>query len=139
MLGWFSEARTCASRWKRATRSGSCVNSVGQELQRHVATEPRVAGAVDLAHAAGAQQAGDLVGAEAGAWRKAARDWRGLYGERGAERPRRKIRVWPSPTTWRSCVRHCSARAFSDGPSAHSSVRRNSSPSISRRSIPVGR
>ncbi len=33
---------------------------LGQQLQRHLAPEPRVAGAVDLAHAATAEQGGDL-------------------------------------------------------------------------------
>jgi hypothetical protein len=38
-----------------------------QNLQRHVAIELRVAGAVDLAHAARANQRDDLVGAETSA------------------------------------------------------------------------
>ena len=32
MFGWLSEATTCASRWKRATRSGSLVNRSGRIL-----------------------------------------------------------------------------------------------------------
>ncbi len=39
----------------------------GQELERHVPAEPRVAGAIDLAHATRAQGDEDLVGAETGA------------------------------------------------------------------------
>ena len=37
---------------------------VREELQRHLAPQARVAGAVDLAHAALAEGAEDLVGAE---------------------------------------------------------------------------
>ena len=37
---------------------------VGEDLQRDVATELRVARAIDLAHAAGADRGDDLVGAE---------------------------------------------------------------------------
>ena len=39
----------------------------GQHLDRHLPPDARVARAVDLAHATGAERAGDLVGAEAGA------------------------------------------------------------------------
>ena len=56
MFGWFSEASTRASRSKRATRSGSSREGRGQDLDGDVAAEPRVARAVHLAHAAGAQQ-----------------------------------------------------------------------------------
>jgi len=38
----------------------------GQRLDRDVAPEARVAGAIDLAHAAGAERRDDLEGAEAG-------------------------------------------------------------------------
>ena len=38
---------------------------VGQDLDRDVAAEPRVARAIDLAHAAGAESDKDLVDAEA--------------------------------------------------------------------------
>ena len=40
---------------------------VGQDLDRDVAIQLRVARAIHLAHAAGADRRGDLVGAEAGA------------------------------------------------------------------------
>ena len=43
---------------------GECV---GQDLDRDDAIEPRVARLVDLAHAAGADEREDFVGAEAGA------------------------------------------------------------------------
>ena len=67
MFGWFSEARTCASRWNRARRSASAANDLGQDLDGDVAIEPRVAGAIDLAHAACPQGGEDLVRAEADA------------------------------------------------------------------------
>ena len=65
MFGWLSEASTCASRLKRASRSGSQREELGQDLQRDVAIELRVARAIDLAHAACAEGRDDLVGAEA--------------------------------------------------------------------------
>ena len=37
---------------------------LGQHLDRHLAAEPRVAGPVDLAHAARAERPDDLVGSE---------------------------------------------------------------------------
>ena len=37
----------------------------GERFNGHVAVQARVAGAVDLAHASGAERADDLVGAEA--------------------------------------------------------------------------
>ena len=40
---------------------------LGQDLDGDGAVEPRVGGLVDLAHAAGANRSGDLVGAEPGA------------------------------------------------------------------------
>ena len=44
----------------------SAENARGQYLDRNVTPEPRIARAVDLAHAAGADRRGDLVDAEAG-------------------------------------------------------------------------
>jgi hypothetical protein len=64
MFGWFSEASNCASRLKRARRSGSAANSSGRkDLQRDIAIEPRIARAI-LAHPARADEGDDLVGAE---------------------------------------------------------------------------
>ena len=40
---------------------------IGEDLDGDVALQPGVAGAVDLAHAAGADRAGDLVRTQAGA------------------------------------------------------------------------
>ena len=56
MFGWLSDASTCASRSKRARRSGSAANASGQDLERDVALQLRVARAIDLAHAAGAER-----------------------------------------------------------------------------------
>ena len=43
---------------------------VWQHLERNVATEPRIAGAIDHTHAAGTERTDDLVRAEAGAGRE---------------------------------------------------------------------
>ena len=51
MFGWLSAASSCASRWKRASRSGSRRNVARQHLDGDVASEGRVGGAIDLAHA----------------------------------------------------------------------------------------
>ena len=64
MFGWLSDARSCASRSKRASRSGSRGERSRQNLDRDVALELRVARAIDLAHAAGAEGGEDLVGPE---------------------------------------------------------------------------
>ena len=65
MFGWFSEANRRASRSKRARRSGSAVQ-IGQDLDRHVATEVRVVGAIHLAHAASAEGTRDSGTARTG-------------------------------------------------------------------------
>ena len=61
MLGWLSEASSFASRSKRASRSGSDGEGLGQQLDRDLAPELRVGGAVHLAHAARADRGGDPV------------------------------------------------------------------------------
>ena len=95
MFGWFSEASICASRWNRARRSGSLANDVGQDLDRDVAIQLRVARAIDLAHAAGADRHDDFVRAEASAgnWgmelqisEKCSFTSAGLHGNRNASR-----------------------------------------------------
>ena len=73
MFGWFRAAAARASCSKRPRRSGVVGEGLRQDLDRHVPSEPRVAGAVDLAHPAGADQAEDLVGAEP----CAGREWHG--------------------------------------------------------------
>ena len=67
MCGWLSAEIVRASRSKRARTSGFADQVLGQHLDRHVAAEPRVLGAVDLAHAARAERGDDFVGTEAGA------------------------------------------------------------------------
>ena len=64
MFGWWSWARSCASRSNLARRSSSSVKAGGQDLDRDVALELGVGRAVDLPHAAFAELVGDLVGAE---------------------------------------------------------------------------
>ena len=49
------------------TTVGALARRFGQHLDRDVAAQPRIAGAVDLSHAAGAEQADDLVRADSGA------------------------------------------------------------------------
>ena len=64
MFGWLSDASTSASRWKRASR---CMvrRELGREnLDGDVSFEPRVRGAIDLAHAAAAKRRDDLVDAQ---------------------------------------------------------------------------
>ena len=52
---------------KRASRSGSLRERVGQNLERDVALQSRVAGAIHLAHAARAERRNDFVRAESSA------------------------------------------------------------------------
>ena len=80
MCGWFSEARACASRSKRATRSGSRAEAPetirigredrGKNLDRDLAMQLGVAGAIDYAHTANAERADDLVRADVCAGRQ---------------------------------------------------------------------
>ncbi len=50
MLGWFSEARTLASRSKRARVGISC-KGLWEDLQGDLAAQLRVGGLSDLSHA----------------------------------------------------------------------------------------
>ena len=61
MLGWLSEASTCASRVKRAMRSGSAAKSSGRTLIATSRPSLRVGGAIDLAHAAFTELGGDAI------------------------------------------------------------------------------
>ena len=65
MCGWLSAASSCASRAKRAPPLRIGDEDVRQDLDRDVAIELRIAGAIDLAHSAGAERAEDLVRTEA--------------------------------------------------------------------------
>ena len=65
MFGWFSDASTSASRWKRASRSASAASDGGRILIAtwrfsFVSRRP-----IHLAHAAFADLRGDFVDAEA--------------------------------------------------------------------------
>ena len=64
MFGWFNEASTAlpagTARAARVAREG-----VGQDSDRDLPTELGVAGALDLAHAAGPKGGRDLVRAKA--------------------------------------------------------------------------
>ena len=62
-----SEASTCASRLNRASRSESEREQFGQDLDRDLAIQFRIARAIDFAHASGAQSGEDFVRAEASA------------------------------------------------------------------------
>ena len=61
MFGWLRLARICASRVNRARRSGSLREGVGEDLQGDLAVELGVGGLPDLAHAALAEEGGDVV------------------------------------------------------------------------------
>jgi hypothetical protein len=54
MFGWFSDASRRASRSKRSRRSVSASQGSGR-IQCDIASERRIVGAVDLAHAADAE------------------------------------------------------------------------------------
>ena len=57
MFGWLRAAAARASRSNAAEAIGIVGERGGQDLDRDVAAEPRVARAIDLAHAAGAEGA----------------------------------------------------------------------------------
>ena len=54
----------------RAGGRGSAANAAGSDLDGDVAPEPRIAGAIDLAHAAGAKGGHDRVRSEPSAGRQ---------------------------------------------------------------------
>ena len=61
-FGWFSDASRLRLRARSdARRSSSSAKWLGQHLDRHLALEARVPGAVDLAHSPGAEGTEDLV------------------------------------------------------------------------------
>ncbi len=61
MFGERSSDAARASFSSRARLSGSALQAGGQELQRHRTAEPDVLGAIDLAHAAGAEALADAI------------------------------------------------------------------------------
>ncbi len=66
MLGWDSAATARASRSKRSRRSGVGGEVRVEDFQGDLALQTGIAGAIDFAHAAGAEERSDFVGAEAG-------------------------------------------------------------------------
>ena len=65
MFGWFSDAKVFGLALKPREPLGVGGERLGQDLDRDVAIQLRVACAVDLAHAARAERGQDLVRAEA--------------------------------------------------------------------------
>ena len=65
MFGWFSEASSLRFALETARGGRDRARTLGQDLDRDVAIELRVARAIHLAHAAGAEGGEDLVRAEA--------------------------------------------------------------------------
>ena len=61
MPEWLSDARSCASRSEAGEAVGVLRELGGEHLEGHVPPELRVGGAVDLAHAAGADRGRDPV------------------------------------------------------------------------------
>ena len=54
-------ASVLASRSKRASRSGSCGKSVGEDFNSDLAPEVRIRSGIDLAHATHADLGGDFI------------------------------------------------------------------------------
>ena len=73
MCGWFSAEMVFASRWKRARWAASAASDVGQHLEGDDAIEPRVAGAIHLAHARRPRGGGRWRTARAGCPHRVAR------------------------------------------------------------------
>ena len=65
-VGMVEQARGAGLLLEAAQPVGVGREGAGQDLDRHVARQARVAGAVDLAHSARAQESGDLVGPDLG-------------------------------------------------------------------------
>ena len=70
MFGWFSEASTLASRSKRASPVGVGRERLGQDFERYVPVELRVAGLPHFTHPAFADLGGDGIRAEGGTGRE---------------------------------------------------------------------
>src|SRR5437764_7979219 len=75
---------------------------VGQHLDRHVALQPGVLGAIDDAHAALADHAGDAVGTEHRLWLEDHAEMIRDSAEPGAPHPSRRTvrRRRPARTAW---------------------------------------
>ena len=68
MFGWFSDARTSASRWIPGEAVWIRREEIRQDFQCDIAVELGVAGAVDLTHATFTDLGGVFIHAEASAW-----------------------------------------------------------------------
>ena len=73
MWGWLRLETALASR-ARLAQPGAGREMGGQDLDGHLAAEPAVPSAVDLAHAPGSQRSQDLVRAETGSGVEGHRD-----------------------------------------------------------------
>ncbi len=65
MFGWLSDAISCASRLKRASRSGSALKASGRTFNATSRFSLESRRAVHLAHSAFANLAEDAIGADA--------------------------------------------------------------------------
>ena len=86
MFGWFRAEADRASwtkRWRRPV--GDLLR--GQHLEGDVALQTGVAGAVDLAHAAGSEETGDLIRPKPGPWASGTARLRIGNGPHGEYRP----------------------------------------------------
>ena len=111
MLGWFSAEAERASISKRDSRTGSLRHLARERLQRDVASEAGVAGAVDLPHATGPEAGHDLVLPEPSACGD-------LHGGQGGTEAMSKIRSRP-PGVPRGMTEHAIrgiGPAFGAGP-----------------------
>ena len=84
ICGWFSEASSRASRWKRGGNRRQCAK-LGQDLDRDIALQLAIARAVDLTHPARPEGAEDFVHTDAGSSLKS-HGWTALYGCAGVRR-----------------------------------------------------
>ena len=115
MFGWLSLASARASRVKRSAKPGIVAGPGRQDLQRDKAVEPRLAGLIDRAHAALADELQNLeLGKELGhgLHRQAARSWdppppsvpeavpKPAFIRHSGQMPLRRIRRQRLPATW---------------------------------------
>jgi hypothetical protein len=70
MFGWLSEARTLGFALEARKAVGISGEDGREDLERHVAIQLRIAGAIDLTHAARADERQDLICAETSAGRE---------------------------------------------------------------------
>ena len=75
MFGWFSEASDFGFALEARQPLSVLRECLGQDLDRNLAASGGVGRAIDLTHAARAEQRGDFIGAETGAGREAHPFW----------------------------------------------------------------